>query len=156
VSVRVLKTVILNGVNPISTNKLHRMQWSRNAVRVKRSNAYAAWRRALLAILPDDFLPKDMSGYSLLFEMGIAKGFDLDNALKGIIDVLEEKYGFSDSQIGHLIAHKCVIDPVAEQRFIKIQLVEKLELDERGALLIDASDDVVSTELEALREVITG
>jgi hypothetical protein len=154
--VRVLKTVILNGVNPITTNKLHRMQWSRNAIRVKRSNAYSSWRRALLAILPDNFLPKDMSGHSLVFEMGIAKGFDLDDALKGIIDVLEEKYEFDGNQVGHLIAHKRIIDPVTEQRFIKIQLAEKLELDERDAQVIDASDTRVSKKLDSLREVITG
>lgn len=147
---RIIRTLLIRGLNPVSTNKLY----VKFRGGVRKSKEYVDYRHALSRLLPDNFLPNDMSKHSILFEMGITKGFDLDNTLKGIIDALQEKYGFNDNQLSHIIAKKIVIDPNSEDRFIKIHLIDELFLDDENSQIIDLSDSIILNEIEKFREII--
>ena len=100
------------GMPPKSTNSLYdkndKGMWYK-------TYAYRLFRELMLGLLrKDGFLPSDdgdWRGKGLYIEVGIIKEFDLDNTLKGIIDALQETYGFNDNCINGIIAKK---NPVGE------------------------------------------
>ena len=102
------------GIPPKSTNNLYefkKMPWGSDGWR--KTYSYRLFRKAMAQLLPDDnFLPNDAAGWQghgLYIEAGIIEEFDLDNTLKGVIDSLQEKYGFNDNMIRGLIAKKKVV-----------------------------------------------
>jgi hypothetical protein len=99
------------GIPPKSTNSLYdkntkNQQWYK-------TYPYRLFRQAMLTLLEkDSFLPScknEWKGHGLYIDAGIIKEFDLDNTLKGIIDALQENYGFNDSFIQGIIAKKTPI-----------------------------------------------
>lgn len=116
-------------VPPKSTNSLY---WPTGKNRLQKSYGYRLFRKIMEKLINrhDGFLPDDMTGFGLYVEVGICKEFDLDNTLKGVIDALQEAYGFNDNQINGIIASKFVIDDypltLAKRReqYVKIGLLE--------------------------------
>lgn len=87
-------------------------------------------------LLPENFLPSDMTGYGLYIEVGVFREFDIDNTLKSLIDALQQAYGFNDNQIDYLYAKKKIVrnfDPSGpgdrSKDYIKISLVEAVEFE---------------------------
>ena len=135
-TVKVFSELMLMGLNPFSTNNLKTVFRGR----IRNSPDYKDWKKAVASLLPDHFLPDNLEGFSLGFEMGVIRNFDIDNTLKGIIDCLEEKYGFNDCQIGHLIAHKTVVKlNEGEKPFVRIYLMEKIDLDFSERTLVESA-----------------
>ena len=116
-------------VPPKSTNSLY---WPIAKHKLQKSYAYRLFRKIMAKLINrhDGFLPPDMTGFGLYVEVGVCKEFDLDNTLKGVIDALQEAYGFNDNQINGIIASKFVIDDypltLAKRReqYVKIGLLE--------------------------------
>jgi Holliday junction resolvase RusA-like endonuclease len=94
------------------------------------------WKQLFISYLPDDLLPKDIKNYSLRLDFFMTTSMDLDNSLKYTIDALEEKYGFNDRDIFHIVAYKHIVKQQEaaegiENRFrIKVSLTEKLIYDD--------------------------
>lgn len=130
--IRAISTLRLDGIRAFTTNALYYQYDSGNKVR---SYRYKGWRHIMSHLLPDAFLPSDMTGYGLNIYVGVESEFDLDNTLKSLIDALQEKYGFNDNQLSYLRAQKVSsgsrynksYDP--ELDFIEITLLENVELD---------------------------
>lgn len=58
--------------------------------------------------LPSMCLPEPP--YSIFFEFSVSnKNCDLDNMLKGIIDILQVKYEFNDNTIYEIICRKTIV-----------------------------------------------
>ena len=95
----------------------------------EKSRHKKAWLEKFVSHLPDDFLPKDIENYSLRLDFYMDAKMDLDNVLKYTIDGLEEKYGFNDRKIHHIVANKHTINFKKDRYCIKISLTEKLEYE---------------------------
>lgn len=116
-------------VPPKSTNNLY---FHIGMFRVVKSYGYKRFRAAMSKLIDrtDGFLPEDMSNFGLYIEVGVCEEFDLDNTLKGIIDALQEAYGFNDNQIRTLIAKKHKIgeypltDCEKRQQYVRVGLLE--------------------------------
>ena len=98
----------LSKFTPKSTNNLYFCLYIDENKRriIVKDDWYRDWRAFFTAILPDGFLPNDVSNIGLYIEVGIMEEFDVDNTLKGIIDALQFRYGFNDNQLKSLIAKK--------------------------------------------------
>ncbi len=124
-----IKTIRINGFTPKSNNNLY----IRTKDGVVRTAAYLKWGRKLKKILPDKFLPDDMSNYGLYIEVGIMEEFDLDNTLKSIIDALQKKYKFNDRQLKFLKAKKVVTGSYFthdySKDYVQITLLEPITIN---------------------------
>ena len=148
-------------INPISTNTVIQktVSFGRNKKRYQEYRSLLEeWAEKVNLLLPDGFLPDDMTGYGLFFEMGIIRRFDLDNTLKFLIDTLQDRYGFNDSQISYLGVKKTVVKGTRDQRnqFVKISLTEGLELNNQDA--VDHSNQLTmnpSLRLKELRDLMS-
>ena len=133
--INVLKTILLKGVTPFSTNSLWFAPGGKGKLVL--SVRYRKWKNRLAELLPDGFLPSDMTGFGLYIEVGVFREFDVDNTLKSLIDALQKKYGFNDNQIDYLHAKKVIVrgfDPNSpgdrSKDYIKICLIEAIKLTE--------------------------
>lgn len=151
-NIRAISKLRLEGIRCFSTNRLYHHFDSRNAVK---SWGYKGWRQIIVNhLLPDVFLPSDMTGYGLCIHVGIPFEFDLDNTLKSLIDALQEKYGFDDNQISYLKAKKVssgsiddnTYDP--EQDFIEIILLENVEIDFTNCVNFESKTSIIELEKE--------
>ena len=149
-TLRVIRSMYLPGLNPISTNRLKTV---RNG-KIKSNPLYEDWQVLVVTRLPDGFFDGiDLTKCMLRFTMGITKRFDIDNTLKGFIDVLEEKYGFNDRDIHSLIAKKVVIDPKIEKPFVRLDIIEAFE-DDMSQIDSFDTEDFISEDINALRDSI--
>ena len=116
-------------VPPKSTNNLY---YRLGKYRFIKTYGYKRFRAAMSKLIDstDGFLPKDMSNFGLYIEVGVCEEFDLDNTLKGVIDALQEAYGFNDNQIKTLIAKKHTIgeypltDFEKREQYVRVGLLE--------------------------------
>ncbi len=136
ITVKALKTIKLKGVTPKSTNNLFYPLFDEETGKLKtwkKKPAYKLWRKLLLDILPNNFLPKDMSKNGLFIKVGIMKELDLDNTLKGIIDALQDKYHFNDNEIQFLKAKKVITGYYDthdySKDYIEITLLEPISIN---------------------------
>lgn len=119
-------------VPPKSTNNLYFRLGNYKRYRIVKSYGYKRFRAAMSKLIDgtDGFLPKDMSNLGLYIEVGVCEEFDLDNTLKGVIDALQEAYGFNDNQIKTLIAKKHTIgeypltDFEKREQYVRVGLLE--------------------------------
>ena len=160
--IKVLKTILLNGVTPKSTNNL--FTWWKDinlpkknpANRATKNINYKKWREKFVQLLPSDFIEKGETDLSLYIEVCIFKEFDLDNTLKGIIDALQIKYEFNDNEITFLVCKKVVKGTFDAQQpsehYIKISTLEtfKMDMSESKYIETDISQKDIST-LDAAR-----
>ena len=154
--VKILKTLLMSETSPFSTNSLY---WTQDVKSQRKtwSNNYKHWRKLLRKKLPTGFLPSNMKNYGLGIEVGIREEFDIDNTLKSLIDALQEKYGFNDSEINYLYAKKFITTKKGDHHdgsrdFIKIHLLEKVSLKQTSdATVIELEPDNDSREMAALQ-----
>ena len=155
--VKILKTLILDGLSPFCTNNLWytlNLDWPQ---RKTKTYKYSDWKILLEKKLPIGFLPSNMKNYGLGIEVGIREEFDLDNTLKSLIDALQEKYGFNDSEINYLYAKKFITNKKGNHHdgsrdFTKIHLLEKVSLKQTSdATVIELEPDNDSREMAALQ-----
>ena len=160
--IKVLKTILLSGVTPKSTNNL--FTWWKDinlpknfpANRATKNINYKKWREKFVQLLPSDFIEKGETDLSLYIEVCIFKEFDLDNTLKGIIDALQIKYEFNDNEITFLVCKKVVKGTFDAQQqsehYIKISTLEtfKMDMSESKYIETDISQKDIST-LDAAR-----
>ena len=69
--VKILKTLILDGLSPFSTNNLWytvNLDWPQRKIKTYK---YSDWRILLEKKLPIGFLPSNMKNYGLGIEVGI-------------------------------------------------------------------------------------
>ena len=85
----------------MSTNQLYTGQ------RFK-TPAYRKYLRDLHLLLPPMEIPEGKLELKIVFGVSNAR-CDVDNLLKGTVDGLMAKYGFDDSRIYALMAHKVVV-----------------------------------------------
>ena len=147
------------GIPPKSTNSLY----DKNKHMWYKTYSYRLFREAMAQLLPNDnFLPKshvDWEGHGLYIEAGIIEEFDLDNTLKGVIDALQEKYGFNDNVIKGLIARKKVVGkyPLTSSEYAEQYiLIGLVKYDSADCAIFKTNDfkNVVSKEtIKAPRHV---
>lgn len=98
-------------IKPLSANEL----WTGRRFNTK---AYTAYEKELFYQLPPLTLQK--TPLFLGVEIGLSnKRADLDNCLKGLIDILQKKYNFNDNMIYMIRARKCNVERGEE--YINIQ-----------------------------------
>ena len=62
----------------------------------------------------------------LHIQFGVSsRGFDLDNGLKPVIDIMQKKYGFNDNRIMSISAYKRIVPK--GQEYISFDIFECLE-----------------------------
>ncbi|TNE75108.1 RusA family crossover junction endodeoxyribonuclease [bacterium] len=87
-----------------------------------KTDAYRKFEKSMLFLLPKRTIPKDKK-LKVQIEYGFSsKASDIDNPCKMLLDVLQKKYGFNDSQIYELIQHKEIVKKGEE--FININVTE--------------------------------
>ena len=60
--------------------------------------------------------------YTAYFEFGVSsRGFDIDNGIKPLLDILQKKYNFNDNQIYDMHVKKVVVDKGKEYIKFKIE-----------------------------------
>lgn len=87
-------------IKPLSVN---------NAYRGRRflTDAYDIYKKHLLLILPKMEIPKGK--LEIHYQFGLRKNADVDNPVKPLMDILQEKYGFNDSRVYRIIADKVIV-----------------------------------------------
>lgn len=116
--------VLVLPINPFSANRIL-------VPGGRKSRTYQQWSSLILEILPDDFLPDDMSDKSLWFELGVSRMFKVENALKCLLDAFRAKYDIDRKCSTPVAIHKVVVDLAAGQRqYVKIAVVPQLALEE--------------------------
>lgn len=100
-------------IKPLSANEL----WTGRRFNTK---AYTAYEKELFYQLPPLTLPK--TPLFLGVELGLSnKRADLDNCLKGLIDILQKKYDFNDNMIYMINSSK--IDVRKGEEYIDFELL---------------------------------
>ena len=88
-------------IKPLPTNALHKgTRYS--------SKEYLVFEKELYYQLPSLTVPKDKICLNLVFGLSSTTS-DLDNCLKGTIDVLAKKYQFNDKQVSELHVFKEIV-----------------------------------------------
>ena len=88
-------------IKALSVNALYRGRRFKTAT-------YAKYQRDLQLMLPSLRVPAGKLSLRIVFGVSNPRA-DLDNLLKGTVDGLMAKYGFDDSRIYALMAHKVVV-----------------------------------------------
>jgi Holliday junction resolvase RusA-like endonuclease len=100
-------------IKPLSVNAAY------NGKRT-RSKAYNNYINNVTPQLKKIALP--MPPLSLTYEFGLSsKGFDIDNAVKPITDILQKRYGFNDNQVYELHVVKKIVKKGYEYIKFKIE-----------------------------------
>ena len=105
-------------IKPMSVNAAWR---SSKRYKTKEYNQYIKDVSSLLRplVIPDGEL-------ELHIQIGVSnKGFDLDNAIKPFVDILQKKYGFNDNRIFSIGAYKNIVPK--GQEYISFNLFECLK-----------------------------
>ncbi len=85
-----------------------------------RSDLYKQYASDLLGLLPKLTLPDPP--YKITYEFGFSsKGSDIDNPLKSLGDILQEKYKFNDNQVYEMHIHKKIVKKLGEYISFKIE-----------------------------------
>lgn len=84
---------------------------------------YRKYQKAMLMLLPSSVkIEKDVKLSIQLWYGFSSKASDIDNPCKLVLDILQKKYKFNDSQVYELIQHKDIVKKGEE--FIKINITE--------------------------------
>lgn len=105
------KMIIIN-IKPLSVNAA----WTGSRFK---TDAYKKYERDVLLLLPRMDLPAPP--YKITIQYGFSsKGSDIDNPTKMILDILQKKYLFNDSQIYDLHLLKNIVEKGRE--YVKINI----------------------------------
>ncbi len=87
-----------------------------------RSDLYKKYCEDLMMILPKLTLPNPP--YKITYEFGFSnKGSDIDNPVKSLGDILQEKYKFNDSQIYEMHVYKKIVKKLGDYISFKIESI---------------------------------
>ena len=108
--------MIVINIKPLSVNEA----WK--GTRIK-TDAYRKYEREVLMLLPRfDLFPSPP--FKLEIHYGFSnKGSDIDNPTKMILDILQKKYLFNDSNIYDLHLHKYIVEKGKEYTKINISSI---------------------------------
>lgn len=99
-------------IKPLSTNRL----WQGRRFKTPE---YKVYEQEMWYLLPDMEVPQGK--LSIKFEFGLSsKNADVDNCIKGCVDILQKKYGFNDRYIYKLEAVK--VDVKRGEEYIDFEL----------------------------------
>ena len=106
-------------VRPVSTNSMYESAGSRRwksdiYMKLERDVRKALRSRSITLNLPE------IGGLEFKAVFGVSFQFDLDNALKPFIDILEDFYKFNDNRISHIDVRK--VSTKRGQEFIEFDL----------------------------------
>lgn len=83
---------------------------------------YKRYEKTMLTLLPKRTIPNDAK-LKIDLEYGFSSRLaDIDNPAKLILDILQKKYGFNDSQVYELVQTKHIVKKGEE--FIRINITE--------------------------------
>jgi Holliday junction resolvase RusA-like endonuclease len=86
-----------------------------------KTNKYKSYEKEMILRLPNDFeVLKDQQLHIELDFYFSSKGSDIDNPVKPILDILQKKYKFNDSQIYGLKLNKFIVKKGEEKIYIDI------------------------------------
>jgi len=104
-------------IKPMSINEAY------NGQRTK-SKAYKSYINACLISLKKITIPENKLWLTLV--IGVSnRGFDIDNAVKPFLDILQKKYGFNDNRVYVLHVKKEIVKKGNE--FLDFEIVEWIE-----------------------------
>ena len=104
-------------IKPLSVNELYKG-------RRFKTDKYKGYSTAVSVLLPRVKLCEPP--YSVEFEFGFSSPLsDVDNPVKGILDILQKKFNFNDRDVFEIIARKKIVKKGKE--YIKIK-IEKYEI----------------------------
>lgn len=84
-----------------------------------KTTAYKTYERSLFLLLPHLIIPKGK--IKINFEFGFSNSqSDIDNPVKPILDILQKKYNFNDSQVYEMNVKKEIVKKGSE--YIKIDI----------------------------------
>lgn len=99
-------------IKPLSVNEV----WQGKRFK---TTAYKSYEKSLLLLLPNFEIPKGK--LKIYFEFGFSNSqSDIDNPVKPILDILQKKYGFNDSQVYEMNVKKEIVKKGSE--YIKIEI----------------------------------
>ena len=99
-------------IKPLSVNEV----WQGKRFK---TTAYKSYEKSLLLLLPNFEIPKGK--LKIYFEFGFSNSqSDIDNPIKPILDILQKKYGFNDSQVYEMNVKKEIVKKGSE--YIKIEI----------------------------------
>jgi Holliday junction resolvase RusA-like endonuclease len=100
-------------IKPLSVNEAYQGK----RFKTKKHNAFV---KECLFLLPKiRLIPQPP--YSLFIRIGVSANFDVDNALKPFIDVLQKKYGINDRYVHKIEIEKDVVKKGCEYIFFDLQ-----------------------------------
>lgn len=103
-------------ITPLTVNKA----WQGRRFK---TDDYKNYKRALLLLLPSKVDVPDGEKLALNLEFGVSsKCADIDNPIKPVLDILQEKYGFNDRIIYRLSVVK--VDVPKGSEYIKFKFTE--------------------------------
>lgn len=99
-------------IKPLSVNEV----WQGKRFK---TTAYKNYERSMLLLLPNIIIPK--AKIKIYFEFGFSNPqSDIDNPVKPILDILQKKYKFNDSQVYEMNVKKEIVKKGSE--YIKIEI----------------------------------
>ena len=109
----------LDGIRPMSVNAAFSVYKGKKL----KTKEYRTYESKILLELTRKKIKINLPEKGPLFislTIGVSSRFDIDNAVKPFIDILQKAYNFNDNRITHLIVEKEVVK--RNEEFIEFQL----------------------------------
>lgn len=111
-----MKNEIILPIKPLSVNEA----WKGRRFK---TDKYKSYEKHCLLLLPKLKIPSDEK-LKIQIEYGFSsKGSDLDNPTKSLLDILQKKYDFNDSQVYEIILRKSIVEKGKEFSKIIIEFL---------------------------------